>query len=309
MATPTAGRELGGNNQSTERNESAVHSQGRKIFEPTDRDVLFGRGNGSTMHNHSSNYRELIMSHKLEYQKEGQHNNIKRDITTRIVESVKANGGRFLKPHKGTDGTIKHWFEVDNKKAFVKTMDALRVKKDSKNSTSASATLLDHKEEIRAMEPHNVSGNIDKNDDRGPSQNSGIQLQTILASCAGLDDTSFSELLHWYLPELEGARRISSRPSNPIQGVGASFSQIFQNSNVHAVESLAQTTSNNVHETAAQIAILIPKIQESKQSCLGMLQELEPQVTRFKIMLENLIAWQTWYHGQHTHHRGQEVIE
>ena len=63
-----------------------------------------------------------------------------------------------------------------------------------------------------------------------------------------------------------------------------------------------------LHENAAQIAMLIPKIQESVKKCETMMKELEPQLSRFKIMLENLMVWRTWYHDHRDRRDADRVL-
>ena len=253
------------------------------------------------------------MSHKYEYQKVGQDHDIKREITMRIVESVKANGVRFLKPYK-EDGTIKYWFEVDTKEACGKAMDALRVKKEPKNIVYGTNIMPVERGGTGEGKP--VNAESDRKQET-LAYNKRDELHAILSSCAQLDDATFSALTHWHLPQLEVARneRSTGRTFQCTQeGVATVLGQLptFQPPSHEGLQIQGtnrplpgQQRHNHMHETADQIALLIPRIQESVKACEGMLKELEPQVSRFKIMLENLMAWQTWYHD----HGDPQLIE
>jgi len=84
-------------------------------------DVLSGRGGATNNHPGNKRFRTIVSDHMPEYlvarKKE------KAVIARRIVNQIKAKGGRFLKRTGDSDAC---WVEVSDKKATEKTAQALR---------------------------------------------------------------------------------------------------------------------------------------------------------------------------------------
>lgn len=241
-----------------------------RIITPTDKDVLFGRGNGSTIHNQSSSYRDLINRYKQDYQKEGQHNNVKREITGIIISSIKSEGGRFLRPFKNREGTIVYWYEADDKKAFVKTMDALRVKEK-------------HEQQQEQRDQHSHDGEDQRQGSDHTSK--GYQVDHLLASCSQLDDATLCQLIH----HLQTQRKLLLSP-NDDECLVAGDTGIF----LEEMPSVGDSVGD-IHQTATQVEFLVRRVQASKETCQCLLDELVKQSSRFEHILSKLGEWQNWY--------------
>ena len=89
--------------------------------EPTDRDVLLGRGGLTNHHKGNKLYREKIEDFKPYYQKLSSKDE-KQEFSIMVVNFVHAYGGRFLEKDVYSDG----WLEVEKNKARKKVGQALR---------------------------------------------------------------------------------------------------------------------------------------------------------------------------------------
>jgi hypothetical protein len=89
------------------------------------KDVLCGRDKISHAHIGNKHFRKIIESHREEYQQAGTRDK-KTQITSRIIASVQAQGGRFLKLADDMD----MWEEVNEQYAREKVSHALRSAKD-----------------------------------------------------------------------------------------------------------------------------------------------------------------------------------
>jgi hypothetical protein len=272
----------------------------RRIESPTDKDVLFGRGNGSTIHNHSSSFRTLITANKKQYQKEGQLNSIKREITNSIVKAVKIDGGRFLKPFKNKEGAILFWYEASDKKAFLKTMDALRVK-----------------------EKQFVVDDITKEDyDNITSQES---LEKVIEMCSKLDNTSLDYLINTGLPLMKRQRQAHTsdfgdlipspsydgRPTEQRHSVNESYSHspsskrfLKGTSTVDGIdwtetfshESMinGDCQGDSILKKKAAISPLVERMTTLWHTIFHMKKDLHAEEIKFRQMIQNLTNHEDW---------------
>ena len=105
------------------------------IRTPSDNDVLCGRGPRTFDHNKETAWRRLIRENKIPYQLAKRN---KRAIAVRILQGVKETRGRFLE--KAKNGL---WYEIDEKRACEKTMQALR--DDSMDAKKHVRTMAFHR--------------------------------------------------------------------------------------------------------------------------------------------------------------------
>merc|ERR1712060_692627 len=90
-----------------------------RVFEPTDNDVLFGRGGFTNTHPGNIKFREKAFELRPWYESVSKEE--KYGISDLLVEYVKATGNHFLK--KGSNGL---WHEVIGNGARKKASQALR---------------------------------------------------------------------------------------------------------------------------------------------------------------------------------------
>ena len=89
--------------------------------EPTDRDVLLGRGGMTNHHKGNKLYRERIEDFKPYYQRLSSKDE-KQEFSIMVVNFVHSYGGRFLEKDVYSDG----WVEVEKNKSRKKVGQALR---------------------------------------------------------------------------------------------------------------------------------------------------------------------------------------
>lgn len=92
-------------------------------------DVLCGRGGATNNHIGNKRFRVIVGEFQKEYL--AARKKEKAVISSRIVERIKENGGRFLK----RDALSDTWVEVSRKKAIEKTSQALREGLDVRHKT------------------------------------------------------------------------------------------------------------------------------------------------------------------------------
>lgn len=92
----------------------------RKISAPTNLDVLCGRGVATNRHIGNENFRALVKCHKKRYVCSSKADKMK--LSRFIVETIRAQNGRFLEKGAATD----LWADIGDKKAIEKTSQALR---------------------------------------------------------------------------------------------------------------------------------------------------------------------------------------
>ena len=83
-----------------------------------DKDVLSGRGGGTNNHPGNKEFRSLVDQYRSEYVLSKKW--AKREIARNIVDSIRSDGGRFLKK----EGSM--WYDIGDQKAREKTSQALR---------------------------------------------------------------------------------------------------------------------------------------------------------------------------------------
>ncbi|KAL7461939.1 hypothetical protein ACHAXS_002348 [Conticribra weissflogii] len=110
--------------------------------EPTEHDVLFGRGGYTNTHPGNIKFREEALKLRPWYESSSKEE--KYRISDLLVESVKSEGHRFLE--KGSDG---NWYEVIGNGARKKASQALR-ERVKKKSLSSSITSRDGGDDKRA---------------------------------------------------------------------------------------------------------------------------------------------------------------
>mmetsp|Transcript_30788 Transcript_30788/g.63251 ORF Transcript_30788/g.63251 Transcript_30788/m.63251 type:complete len:550 (-) Transcript_30788:176-1825(-) len=110
--------------------------------EPTEQDVLFGRGGYTNTHPGNIKFREEALKLRPWYESSSKEE--KYRISDLLVESVKSEGHRFLE--KGSDG---NWYEVIGNGARKKASQALR-ERMKKKSLSSSITSRDGGDDKRA---------------------------------------------------------------------------------------------------------------------------------------------------------------
>jgi hypothetical protein len=108
----------------------ASSSYGRKdiVDDPTDCDILCGRGGRSNHHPGNKRYRQVVSEMKASYKTIGSKA-AKTGLSSAIVDHVYNYGGRFLKKMDGKPGKYQVLSVIEGRK---KTSQALREAKDAK---------------------------------------------------------------------------------------------------------------------------------------------------------------------------------
>lgn len=111
-------------------NKIPTSSSGRKdiVDEPTDCDILCGRGGRSNHHPGNKRYRQVVSEMKASYKTIGSKA-AKTGLSSAIVDHVYNYGGRFLKKMDGKAGKYQVLSVIEGRK---KTSQALREAKDAK---------------------------------------------------------------------------------------------------------------------------------------------------------------------------------
>jgi len=105
------------NADNNEKNSSTVY-----VNDPTDLDVLLGRGARSNRHAGNKRYLQLVLNMKALYRsKPGKKHKTK--ISKELIDKIHQYGGRFLQKEKGKAGK---WYVVHDKVARKKASQALR---------------------------------------------------------------------------------------------------------------------------------------------------------------------------------------
>jgi hypothetical protein len=99
---------------------TSVAGDGVEVEFSTDRDVLSGRGGGTNLHPGNRCYRDLILSHRKEYDLASKAQ--KPSVSRQIVHLIRQNGGRFLRK----DSKDGKYYEIGDDLAREKTSQALR---------------------------------------------------------------------------------------------------------------------------------------------------------------------------------------
>ena len=92
------------------------------IREPSENDILMGRGGGTNNHVGNRNYRDIIQRHKAQYSQSAKHE--KQGFSRSIVDMIRNLNppGRFLTKDKKTG----YYYDIGDKAAVEKTSQCLR---------------------------------------------------------------------------------------------------------------------------------------------------------------------------------------
>jgi len=130
-------------NNSTSTSSTAINSS-RIYKEPTNVDVLCGRGGKSNHHPGNDSYREKVETIQKEY-KLCTNKDEKKHIVEAVIKDIESCGGNFLQKETkkqtqnnkrgngGGNGNGSSWYVVDHSVAFQKVYQALRDNKDPEN--------------------------------------------------------------------------------------------------------------------------------------------------------------------------------
>jgi hypothetical protein len=108
------------------------------VVELNNNDVLFGRGMRASMYIGTQKFRDICEERKNDYLS-ATKNATKRAIAQEVIDTVKENGGRFLKQQEGnTDDHEEVWYEVTNESdVLAKAKQALRQQHGRKRDVSS----------------------------------------------------------------------------------------------------------------------------------------------------------------------------
>eukprot|EP01083_Nonionella_stella_P270114 914375_1 len=109
--------------QSPDPESKDQSGSGSSAAEISQRDVLFGRGGGTTNHAGNIYFRTLVSQHQPVYVKARRFD--KAVIAKSIVAEIRSQNGRFLRKEENISGE-RRWVDVGDKKACAKTGQALR---------------------------------------------------------------------------------------------------------------------------------------------------------------------------------------
>lgn len=97
--------------------------------EPGEDDVLLGRGAQANTHSGNVRFRQVVAEHQPHYVEAKKEE--KEGIARTILSQIHKRGGKFLA--KSDEG---QWYEVEEKKALLKTSQALREGMNVRSKTS-----------------------------------------------------------------------------------------------------------------------------------------------------------------------------
>lgn len=107
---------------------TSIETQKKKFVEATnDRDVLCGRGAPTSWHPGNKFFRRLVKEHQKEYL--ASRRSDKPLVAMKLLEEIRARGGRFLKRNKIVGITNRGrfvWVEISEQQAYEKACQALR---------------------------------------------------------------------------------------------------------------------------------------------------------------------------------------
>lgn len=133
------------------------------VENPTDDDVLFGRGGMTNAHPGNRRFRDVIALHRPDYIRALKMD--KPGVARKIVKSIRRSG-RFLK--KGDDG---NWYDVGDRTAAEKTSQGLR---ERSNSEKRQRSAL--REALRSIRRHDLNDSVEApadDDDENHEEKSG----------------------------------------------------------------------------------------------------------------------------------------
>ena len=220
--------------------------KGRIVEEPSDIDVLLGRGKPYQSHPGNKRMLQLVKSHKHKYSK------LKREFRHAFAESVLdkvyKGGARFLRKEGN------HWIAVNREVAFEKIAHALR------NKRPADLPFPNrHDERVLGLQPSSqpTSASVTSaplvQDDRGPSVNALLpqSVQSInqqaIAGLSTLPPMTASLLAGRSLPP----NQLALRPELQRQEALISAVSNRLGSALLARDLLQQAANNNLNQTTA----------------------------------------------------------
>ncbi len=115
------------NSRNGNNNESPRCQRNSERIDPTDNDVLLGRGGLTNNHPGNIRFRTLVNERKWAYRKiPSRRYKVKTEFATNVMNEVHAYGGRFLEKVKAKSGTRDEWVIAKEKTARKKCSQALR---------------------------------------------------------------------------------------------------------------------------------------------------------------------------------------
>lgn len=102
-----------------------IHTLGKHPVQPTENDILYGRGHFTNKHPGNIHYRNVVIELKPTYQLLTMKEKKKMDVPMQVIKTMKDEDRRFLMK-KDEDGL---WYEVSDKKAREKARQALTEQK------------------------------------------------------------------------------------------------------------------------------------------------------------------------------------
>jgi len=121
--------------------------------EPTENDVLYGRGGFTNNHPGNIFFRQKALELRKWYEQE-QSKDAKYEISIILVDSVKDRAGRFLEKGKGSD----EWYEVIGNGARRKASQALRERIKGRSTSLLSASNASARSHESSGDDHNDIG-------------------------------------------------------------------------------------------------------------------------------------------------------
>ncbi len=144
-------------NSKSDSRSSSVSTEG---IQPTELDVLLGRGKRSNFHEGNRRFRKLVEEHKPLYFRKENKRNGKNLISIQVMEKVHAWGGRFLRPVPGKHPIV--YEEVEDKVARKKCSQRLR---EGEVQGSYNYKTKNEEEEVEEEEEEEVDVEHDDDDD------------------------------------------------------------------------------------------------------------------------------------------------
>lgn len=150
--------------------------------DPTEVDVLCGRGGGTNNHIGNKYFRQLVEEHRDEYFLSKKHG--KGQISRKIVSIIQARGGRYLK----RDDSTGKWCDIGDKQAALKTSQALRegldVKKRQAFLVAQSITYVSPSQPNRTAGSYSGHGVYGYTDNKSNKNGKSYKRQRIAGPCS-----------------------------------------------------------------------------------------------------------------------------
>lgn len=132
-------------NESAATGDSPLHAspdlaETSDFVEPSERDVLCGRGGFINKHVGNQMYRKVVDYNKTIYKQVPKRHRIL--VSQSIVQTIEKHGGRFLQPVNGHNGKNQAWKCIQFRRAVQKTSQALREPSTDAMDTSGTSESL-----------------------------------------------------------------------------------------------------------------------------------------------------------------------